>query len=255
VPDELPINLIHVGDHRAREDVGDLTRLLASIPDVGLLHPVVVSRDGTLIAGRRRLEACRQLGWQTVPITVADSVDTAARALRAERDENLCRRPLRLSEAVALARRLRPLEQAAARRRQAATQLAGKTKAGKPKVGGGNCPPPKGKGKARDAVAKAVGLSARTLAKAGAVVDAAESDPATYGDLAETMDATGQAAGPHRDLLARQGRGLPMPEVIELRHVKMAIMRRLGTDGLDAALIAAIREAAQGILDLLPKES
>jgi hypothetical protein len=47
-------------------------------------------------------------------------------------------------------------------------------------VSGGKLPP-QNKGKTRDKVAKATGISARTLGKAAAVVDAAEKDPENYG--------------------------------------------------------------------------
>jgi hypothetical protein len=33
---------------------------------LGLLHPVVIRHDGALIAGERRLAACKELGWETV---------------------------------------------------------------------------------------------------------------------------------------------------------------------------------------------
>ena len=58
----IGISDIRVGP-RHRRDHGDLAGLAASIAEVGLLHPVVVRDDGTLIAGERRLRACQQLGW------------------------------------------------------------------------------------------------------------------------------------------------------------------------------------------------
>jgi hypothetical protein len=44
---------------RYRKDLGDLRTLAQSIGDVGLLHPIVVTPEGRLVAGQRRLEACR----------------------------------------------------------------------------------------------------------------------------------------------------------------------------------------------------
>jgi ParB family chromosome partitioning protein len=46
--------------------------LARSIGEVGLLHPVVVTPNGHLIAGARRIEACRRLGWQNIPVTLVD---------------------------------------------------------------------------------------------------------------------------------------------------------------------------------------
>ncbi|MFG2623238.1 ParB N-terminal domain-containing protein, partial [Streptomyces sp. NPDC048507] len=65
----LPLSDIRVGK-RDREDLGDLAGLQASITAVGLLHPVVVTQDGDLVAGGRRLAAVTGLGWETVPVTV-----------------------------------------------------------------------------------------------------------------------------------------------------------------------------------------
>src|SRR6516225_7356473 len=47
---------------RYRKDLGDIEALARSIEEVGLLHPVVVTPDGTLIAGERRIAAYKHLG-------------------------------------------------------------------------------------------------------------------------------------------------------------------------------------------------
>jgi len=47
------IDAVTVGE-RHRRDLGDLDALAANIKDPGLLHPIVVRRDGTLIAGEQR---------------------------------------------------------------------------------------------------------------------------------------------------------------------------------------------------------
>jgi ParB family transcriptional regulator, chromosome partitioning protein len=67
----VPIASIKVGE-RIRKDMGDIAGLAASIADIGLLHPIVVKPDGTLIAGERRLAACKKLGWDKVPVTVKE---------------------------------------------------------------------------------------------------------------------------------------------------------------------------------------
>ena len=67
---EWPIERIHVGE-RLRQDLGDIAALAASIKDVGLLQPLVVLEDGTLVAGHRRLAAIQNvLKWATVPVSV-----------------------------------------------------------------------------------------------------------------------------------------------------------------------------------------
>lgn len=74
---DLPINSIHVSDANVRKtlDVGEedssLGDLAESIRQHGLLSPVIVreSQDHgwELVAGQRRLLACRRLGWETIP--------------------------------------------------------------------------------------------------------------------------------------------------------------------------------------------
>ena len=83
---------------RDRTELGDLADLKASILEVGLLHPVVVTAAYELVAGERRLAAVRELGWPEVPVTVVD-LTTAPEVLRAEGDENTCRKPLTPYEA------------------------------------------------------------------------------------------------------------------------------------------------------------
>jgi ParB family chromosome partitioning protein len=68
---KLAIKQIKVRD-RFRKSLGDIRSLAASIEEVGLLHPIVVRRDGRLIAGERRLAACKELGWTHVPVTFVD---------------------------------------------------------------------------------------------------------------------------------------------------------------------------------------
>src|SRR5260370_21456348 len=66
-----PIAAIKIGN-RHRRNVGNVGPLAASIADVGLLHPVVITPDSTLIAGARRIAACRQLGWSEIPVTIVN---------------------------------------------------------------------------------------------------------------------------------------------------------------------------------------
>lgn len=78
-----PIQDIIVG-HRYRRDLGDVDALAGSIRDVGLLHPVVITTEGVLVAGARRLEACRRLGMTEVPVAVVELDEVAC----GQRDEN-----------------------------------------------------------------------------------------------------------------------------------------------------------------------
>ncbi|NLX54145.1 MAG: ParB N-terminal domain-containing protein, partial [Planctomycetaceae bacterium] len=100
-----PIDAIEIGD-RTRKDLGDIEALAASIKEVGLLQPVVVDADHKLIAGRRRIEACKQLGWKSIPTVVAESVDSLLKMAQAESDENTCRKDFTPEEAVRMGTRI-----------------------------------------------------------------------------------------------------------------------------------------------------
>ena len=70
----LPIDTIETGQ-RFRREMGDIDALAQSIEEIGLLHPVVVTQHGRLLASQRRLEACKLLGWDTIPVTVMEVHD------------------------------------------------------------------------------------------------------------------------------------------------------------------------------------
>jgi ParB family chromosome partitioning protein len=65
----IPIKNIKVGK-RHRRDMGDVVGLSESIEDVGLLHPITVDEGNRLLAGARRLAACKTLKWKTIPAVV-----------------------------------------------------------------------------------------------------------------------------------------------------------------------------------------
>jgi ParB family transcriptional regulator, chromosome partitioning protein len=57
---------------RHRRDLGDIDSLARSIAEIGLLHPIVIRPDGVLIAGERRLAACKALGWSEIPVRIME---------------------------------------------------------------------------------------------------------------------------------------------------------------------------------------
>jgi ParB family chromosome partitioning protein len=91
-----------------------LDRLADSISRLGLLHPIVITREHVLIAGERRLEACRSLGWTNIPFQYADETDP--RLLKCmELEENTRRKDLTwqeindaMAEAYAIYKELEP---------------------------------------------------------------------------------------------------------------------------------------------------
>lgn len=94
---KIPISDIKVGP-RFRKDLGDLDTLAKSIQEIGLLHPVVINQNNELIAGARRLEACKSLGWNEVPVTFVPIQDI----IKGELDENTVRMDFKFSERVAI---------------------------------------------------------------------------------------------------------------------------------------------------------
>lgn len=60
---------------RQRNELNDIDVLADSIRRLGLIHPIVITRDNSLVAGERRLEACRQLGWTHIPAQYTDEID------------------------------------------------------------------------------------------------------------------------------------------------------------------------------------
>lgn len=74
-----------------------IASLTESIRKRGLIHPPVLSRDGTLVVGECRVEAARNLGWTHIPIQYIDELDD--RVLRAvELEENVRRKNLEWKE-------------------------------------------------------------------------------------------------------------------------------------------------------------
>jgi ParB-like nuclease domain len=171
---------------RHRRDLGDVASLARSIEQNGLLHPVVIRRDGRLIAGERRLEAYKLLGRTEIPATVVDLEEIASGELA----ENVDRKGFLPSEIEAIRRTLESAEKAAAKARQG--------RPGGPRSG--KLPEHNG-ARTRDKLGVFAGVSGRTVEKIAAVVAAAEAEPEKYGRLAEAMDRRGRVDGPYRRLL------------------------------------------------------
>jgi DNA methylase/ParB-like nuclease domain len=201
-PTQTPIKIsdIIVGT-RHRRDLGDISALATSIATIGLLQPPAITPDGNLVAGMRRLEAVKHLGWTSIPVHVVNNMDEALQAIRGERDEDIQRKSFSVTECVSLGRELERLEKLAAQeRQQAGRKRGGKARHANASVSDEaneetssleNCqqaaPDPK-KGNTRDRAGAALGMSGRTYEKACAVVVAAEKEPKRFGDLPKTMD-------------------------------------------------------------------
>lgn len=112
----VDIDKIVVGD-RIRKDFGDIEELADDIRENGLINPPVVNKEYQLLAGERRLRACKLLGWQQVEVRMMDTRD-AEHELNIEISENDVRKGFTKSERVDYIRRLLRIEQAKAKERQ-----------------------------------------------------------------------------------------------------------------------------------------
>lgn len=198
--DTVRVDAIRVED-RARTEYRNIDSLAGSIETLGLLHPPVVTPDLRLIAGGRRLEAVKALGWEFVPVTVADNLTETAALLQAESDENAEREPLTLSEAAALAKRIEEVLKPLASERKA----HGSTAPGK------NAPAnfaEASEPRPREVAAKAAGVSHETIRKVRHVEEMVESEstPEPVREVAREalaeMNATGKADAGHKKVKA-----------------------------------------------------
>jgi hypothetical protein len=175
----VKVDDIKVGE-RFRKDLGDVAGLAASMEEVGLLHPIVVTPKGTLIAGARRLTAARLLGWSSVPVHVVD----LAGIVRGEYAENTVRKNFTLDEADEIVKALKPYEEAEAKERQQAGQKAGGR--GKKKHAAKKAASKYAR-RSRTRAAQATGYSAATLAKVKEIKAAARAEPAIYQEFATQL--------------------------------------------------------------------
>jgi len=158
---------------------------IASIQTQGILVPLAVKANGTIISGHRRWRAAQALGMDTVPVQIVaydNELDEREAIVEFNRQ-----REKTFSQKMAEAEELKAIESERARKRQAE---AGK--ANLPTVSGGNISTTQQseKGKTRDKVAQAIGLgSGRTYEKAAKVWEAAKQGDETAKKVVAELDA------------------------------------------------------------------
>lgn len=105
-----PIDQIQVNrETRQRRDLGDLASLMDSIRRIGLVHPIVVDRDFNLIAGERRLAACRAIGLSSISFQFVDELDPIVHQ-SIELEENIKRQDLTWQDRVSAIQRFHQLQ-------------------------------------------------------------------------------------------------------------------------------------------------
>lgn len=159
---------IKIGN-RFRKDLGDIQTLAISVKEIGLLHPVVINQRNELIAGQRRLEAAKILGWYEVPVTVVDLDDI----IKGEFHENAVRKDFTTSERVAI---LEEIENKRLRHRpEKGANLTPFQEENRDK-------------KSVEIVAGYVGVSTGQLKKEKKIVEAARNNPYKFAPLLERVD-------------------------------------------------------------------
>jgi ParB family chromosome partitioning protein len=103
---KIAIDRIIVNEEtRIRQDPGNIAPLENSIRKVGLLNPVLVDENDTLVAGFRRLAACRNLGWEEIEVNMVSFDGDLLKMLNAEVDENLFRKDFTWEEIESIEKR------------------------------------------------------------------------------------------------------------------------------------------------------
>ena len=75
----VPIDLIDPNPNQPRQVMGDLSELIASIAEKGIIEPLVVRQRGEryqIIAGERRYQASVQAGLRELPVVIREVDDT-----------------------------------------------------------------------------------------------------------------------------------------------------------------------------------
>ncbi|WP_144518691.1 ParB N-terminal domain-containing protein [Bacillus thuringiensis] len=165
----LDINQIKVAE-RIRKEFGNIEELANDIKENGLINPPVVTPEHELIAGERRLRACKYLNYQQIEVRVM-SVRDYEHKLKIEIGENEHRKEFTFSERMAWARELERVESAKAREREKSGKKIDPTE---------NFP--QGMGTTRDIVAEKIGIgSGKQYEKAKFIAENA--DPSTIAKL------------------------------------------------------------------------
>lgn len=153
---------------RIRKDSGGMMELINDIKANGLINPVTINTDHVLLAGYRRLTACKALGMTDIPVHMV-STKSEEQDLKVEISENEIRKEFTMTERLDYARRLQRIESIKADKRQ---------KEGKDLSQNSD------KGRTDETVAEQTGIGSRdTLRKAQIIADNKDKfDPEEFKD-------------------------------------------------------------------------
>ena len=192
---------------RIRKDTGGLEELAADIRKRGLINPITVMDRGDgryqLIAGLRRVEAIRMLGYSDIRASILSPM-AVDELLAMEYSENVQRKDFTIAERLEYADKIKAVEKAKARERMGKYAREGHTEG---RQGTDKCPYPE-KGESRKAIAQKAGFSSYKL------FERAETVAVRRPDLLPKID-TGEAtiSGAYKQVMgerADQSASFPM---------------------------------------------
>lgn len=164
---------------RIRKDFGNIQELADDIRQNGLINPPVVNKDYELLAGERRLMACKSLGWSQIEVRMMDTRD-AEHELNVEISENDVRKGFTKSERVDYMKRLLRIEQVKANERE--------------RSGVKNPSPNSDEGRSDEKTARQFGIGKDTLRKEISIVENKDLlDPSDFADWDEGKLSTNKA--------------------------------------------------------------
>lgn len=100
----IPIDAIHIKD-RARIDKGDIEGLAGAIKEKGLIQPITLDWNMNLIAGERRLLACKHIGMTHIDAVIREGGDKLD-STEVELMENVERKDMTWQERARLEKRI-----------------------------------------------------------------------------------------------------------------------------------------------------
>lgn len=165
---------------RIRKDLGSIQELADDIKANGLINPIVVNEENILLAGERRLEAVKLLGWTEVPVTVMQTRDKE-HELNIEVSENEARKEFSRAERADYMKRMLETEKAKARERMIDAHTVGTQNSAE-------------LGESREIVSKEFGISRDTLRKELAISEHQDLlEPEDFADWDEGRLSTNKA--------------------------------------------------------------
>ena len=101
---KIPVKDVIV-KNRIRKEMGSLDTLAESLKRYGQISPIVISKKNLLIAGGRRLEAAKLLGWENINAVIYEESGELEQ-LELEVEENLQRMDFTPEEVADAAQRI-----------------------------------------------------------------------------------------------------------------------------------------------------